>query len=163
MLPGIRIRDLQKFVDDRGFLVEVMRQDWRDLLGEDQLVQANLSMTYPETIRAWHRHARGQTDYYLVLKGSIRICAYDDEEGSKTRGELTEVVASEDRWQLVRIPGHYWHGNMTVSDAPSLTLFFKDKLYDYDDPDEEKRPWNDPSIIDPRTGSPYDWLRPVHR
>lgn len=163
MLLGVKVKDLKKFVDDRGFLVEVMRQDWKDLLDDEVLLQANLSMTYPGTIRAWHRHARQQTDYYLVLKGAMRICTYDDEEGSKTRGQLTEVVASEERLQVVRVPGHYWHGTMTVSNAPSLTLYFKNTLYDYDDPDEERRPWNDPSIVDPRTGKSYDWLRPIHK
>jgi hypothetical protein len=31
------------------------------------------------------------------------------------------------------------------------------KLYDYKNPDEERRPWNDRSIIDPTTGMQYDW------
>lgn len=34
-------------MDDGGYLAEVMRQDWNDLFGEEQLAQDNLSMTYP--------------------------------------------------------------------------------------------------------------------
>jgi len=33
------------------------------------------------------------------------------------------------------------------------------RLYDYKNPDEERKDWNDPSIIDPRRGKPYDWSK----
>ena len=105
MLQGIRIRQLRRFPDERGFFTEVMRKDWKDLFEEDTIVQANHSFTFPEVIRAWHRHVRGQNDYFLALKGTIKICAFDDETG-----ELDEVVSSGSDLQVVRMPGHYWHG-----------------------------------------------------
>jgi len=64
---------------------------------------------------------------------------------------------------VVRIPGTYWHGTKTVGNEPSLTVYFVTKLYDYQNPDEERRPWNDPSIIDPKTGKPFDWNKPPHK
>lgn len=163
MLPGIQVHLLKKLVDDRGYFMEALRADWHELLGGDTIVQANLSMSYPGMIRAWHRHLRGQVDYFLVFRGAMRICAYDGASDSPTRGELTEVVASGEVPQLVRIPGHYWHGTMALGAEPSLTMYFTTRLYDYRQPDEERRPWNDPTIVDPRSGRPYDWLRPVHK
>lgn len=158
MLPGVKVYELKKFPDERGFFAEVFRQDWKDLLGDEWVVQANLSYTYPGIIRAWHRHLKGQVDYFIVLKGAMKICAYD--EKSK---QLDEIVASEHKLQVVRIPGHYWHGTKTVSNEPSLTLYFVTRLYNYNNPDEERRPWNDPSIIDPKTKQPYDWEKPPHK
>jgi len=163
VLPGIRFHVLKKLIDDRGFFMEALRADWQDLLGGDTILQVNLSMSFPGMIRAWHRHQRGQVDYFLVLRGTVRICAYDDVEASPTRGQLTEVVTSGEVPQLVRIPGHYWHGTMTLGSEPSLTTYFTTRLYDYQQPDEDRRPWNDPAIVDPRNGRPYDWLRPVHQ
>ena len=32
MLPGVRVQDLRKSVDERGFFAEVLREDWKDLL-----------------------------------------------------------------------------------------------------------------------------------
>ena len=61
MLPGIVVKSIRRFADERGFFSEIMRVDWKDLLGEDDIVQANFSVTYPGVIRAWHRHRRGQT------------------------------------------------------------------------------------------------------
>jgi len=149
--------------DERGFFVEIMRDDWDDFLEEEKVVQSNLLMNYPGIIRAWHRHDRGQVDYWIVLKGAIKVCVYDDREGSETRGQLDELVASAERLQVVRIPGHYWHGIKTVGNEPALTLYLVSRLYNYDNPDEERRPWNDLNIVDPRIGKPYDRNRPPHR
>ena len=158
MLKGIQVYEIKKFPDERGFFAEALRQDWKDLLKKEWVVQANLSYSYRGIVRAWHRHLKGQVDYFIVLKGAMKICAYD--EKSK---QLDEIVASEHRLQVVRIPGHYWHGTKTVSDEPSLALYFVTRLYDYGNPDEERKPWNDPSIIDPKTKQPYDWEKPPHK
>ena len=100
MLAGIKIKPIKRFIDERGFFAEVMRKDWKDLFAEDTVAQSNLSFTYPNTIRAWHRHLRGQNDYFLALKGVIKICAFDDETG-----ELNEVFSSGLDPQIVRMPG----------------------------------------------------------
>jgi dTDP-4-dehydrorhamnose 3,5-epimerase len=157
------VLDLKKFPDERGFFAEIMREDWQDLVGKEKPVQMNLSRSYPGIIRAWHRHNRGQVDYFIVVKGSLKICAYDDLSDSPTKGQLDEIVASEERLQVVRVDGKYWHGTKTIGVEPSLTVYAVNKLYDYKNPDEERRPWNDPTIIDPRTNSPFDWNRPPHK
>lgn len=162
-LPGVKTYDLKVFPDERGFFSEALRTDWDDLLADDDIAQANISYSYPGMIRAWHRHNRGQVDYFLVLKGAMKICAYDDREDSKTKGKLVEVVASEKRLQIVKIPGHYWHGTKTVSSSPSLTVYFVNRTYDYKNPDEERRAWNDSTILDSKTGSIFDWNAPSHK
>jgi len=167
MLSGIIIEQLKRFPDERGFFTEIFRNNWKDLLGEDTIAQANLSITYPDIVRAWHKHERGQTDYFVVTKGAIKICAYDD----KTQ-ELDEIISTGENIQIVRIPGHYWHGFKVVSNEPAFLIYFVNRLYDYGNPDELRKPWNDPSIVpkqingkkdDPRVGKPWDWLRPPHK
>ena len=167
MLHGMRVKLVNRLPDERGFFTEVMRKDWKDLFAEDTIVQANLSLTYPNIIRAWHRHLRGQTDYFLALKGLIKICAYDD----KTQG-LDEVVSGALNLQVVRMPGQYWHGFKALGDEPSLLLYFTTNLYDSANPDEERRSWNDQTIIpkiingkkdDIRVGKVWDWNYPPHK
>jgi dTDP-4-dehydrorhamnose 3,5-epimerase len=162
-LADIQVIDIKKNPDERGFFAEAARKDWRDLFGEKWISQANVSQSYPGIIRAWHRHARGQVDYFMVLEGAMKIVAYDGDEKSNTHGRIVELVASEERLQMVKVPGHYWHGTKTVGDRPSLTVYFVNNLYDYLSPDEERRPWNDSSIIDPKTKQPYDWNSPPHK
>lgn len=167
MLDGVKVLDLKKNIDERGSFAEIMRADWQDFLGEDKIVQTNVSINYPGIIKAWHRHERGQVDYFLVLKGSIKICVYDD----VTR-ELDEIVVSEEKLQLVRIPGKYWHGFKVVSNIPAILIYFTTKLYDYKNPDEIRIPYNDGKIIpkiingktdDPRCNKPWDWFYPPHK
>ena len=162
-LPGVRSYDLKIFPDERGSFTEILRKDWADLVEEDQIVQSNLSFNYPGVIRAWHRHLRGQVDYFLVLRGALKICAYDDRGDSPSKGKLVEIVASSQKPMIVRVPGIYWHGSKNIGNEPSLLIYFVTRLYDYQNPDEERRPWNDPKITDPKTGEPYDWNKPPHR
>jgi dTDP-4-dehydrorhamnose 3,5-epimerase len=166
-LPGVRLAEVERYVDERGLFHEIMRGDWKELLGDDVLVQANLSVTLPNVVRAWHRHLRGQVDYFFVVKGYAKVCAYDD----KTKS-LVEVVLSEDKPSILRVPGHYWHGFKVVGNEPVYLLYFTNRLYDYEEPDEERRPWNDSSIVpitingktdDPRCGKPWDWFYPPHK
>jgi len=171
-LKGVRTLDINLIPDDRGFFAEVLREDCKDYFDNDQITQVNLSYSYPDVVRAWHRHNRGQVDYFLALQGAVKVCAYDDEENSPTRGRLVEIVINERKLRLVRIPGNYWHGTKTVSSTPSLVIYFVNRLYDKIDPDEQRRPWNDVKIIplsingkttDPRVGKPWDWFYPKHK
>ena len=165
-LEGVKTYEINILPDERGFFAEALRGDWSDFIDEP-VTQANLSYSYPNVIRAWHKHLRGQVDYFLVLKGAMKICAYDEQTK-----KLAEVIASAEKPALVRIPGHYQHGTKTISSEPSLTVYFVNKLYDYKDPDEKRRPWNDPEIIpseingnrnDPRVEKPWDWFYPPHK
>jgi len=167
MLKGVTIKPLKRFNDERGSFTELIREDWKEILKEDRFVQANFSINYPDIIRAWHRHLKGQTDYFIVLKGALKICAYDEE----TR-ELNELISTGQDPQIVRIPGRYWHGFKVIGNEAAFLLYFTTKLYDYQNPDEERRPWNDQTLIpksingeknDPRVNKPWNWNYPPHR
>ncbi len=165
-LEGVKTYELNIIPDERGFFAEALRQDWKDFIDE-WIAQVNLSYSSPGIVRAWHKHLRGQVDYFLVIEGAMKVCAYDEQTG-----RLAEVIASAHKPMLVRIPGHYLHGTKTVSASPSLTVYFVTRLYDYKDPDEMRVPWNDASIVpseingnrnDPRVGRPWDWFYPPHK
>jgi len=167
MLEGIKIKPLNKRADDRGFFTELIRTDWTDLLEKDEIQQENFSISYPNIIRAWHRHLRGQIDYFIVIKGAAKFCVYDDESR-----ELTEIVSTGDNLQIVKVPGYYWHGLKVLGTNQAWLLYFVNKTYDHEDPDEERRPWNDQTLIpysingkkdDPRAGKTWDWNHPPHR
>ena len=167
MLEGIIIKPLIKRFDERGFFSEIIRLDWSNVLQGEAFVQANLSISYPNIIRAWHRHLRGQVDCFVIIKGALKICIFDDDTE-----ELNEIISTGEVPQLVRVPGRYWHGFKVVGDEAAWLIYFVNRLYDHNDPDEERRPWNDPTIVprkingkttDPRVDKPWDWNYPPHR
>lgn len=167
MLPGIMVKPLKRLADERGYFTEIMRCDWKDLLGDCDIQQSNMSTTYPGIVRAWHMHERGQVDHFLVIGGGAKICAYDE----RTR-ELDEIVSTGKDLQVIRMPGQYWHGFRSIGQEPATLIYFTNRLYDPADPDEVRRPWNDEKIVpkvingkrdDPRCGKRWSWFRPPHR
>ena len=64
MLKEIEVKPLRRFADERGFFTEIMRRDWKDVF-EEEVLQANFSISYPGMVRAWHSHLRGQVDQDL--------------------------------------------------------------------------------------------------
>lgn len=172
MIKGIEVKEITKHIDERGLFAELLRQDWKELLKKDEILQLNLSVSYPGIIRAWHRHLHGQVDYFTCIEGTIKVCAYDDRDDSSTFGELDEFIISSEGLRVVRIPGILWHGFKVIGTKPIKLLYAVNRLYDYQNPDEERRPWDDTTIIpksingrteDPRVGKPWDWNYPPHK
>jgi dTDP-4-dehydrorhamnose 3,5-epimerase len=167
MLPGIVIKPLKRFPDERGSFTEIFRTDWKELVGDEAVAQANLSVSYPGMVRAWHKHERGQIDYFVVVKGALKICAYDD-----VSKELNEVISTGENLQVVKVPGNYWHGFKVVGNETAMHVYFVNRLYDYQKPDELRTLWDDPKIVpesingkkdDPRVGKIWDWFSPPHK
>jgi dTDP-4-dehydrorhamnose 3,5-epimerase len=172
MIKGIKEREIIKHIDERGFFSEIIRKDWLELLEDDDIIQFNLSFSYPKIIRAWHRHSKGQVDFFICVDGTIKVCVYDDREESETYREIDEIVLSSEKLKVVRIPGSLWHGYMVIGYKPAKLLYGVNNLYDYEQPDEDRRPWNDTGIVpitingkkdDPRVGKPWDWSYPPHK
>ncbi len=154
---GVQTLTPQINFDERGFVTEIFRTDWLEFFDNNLPKQVNFSKSKSGVIRAWHKHNFGQIDYFLVTKGKMKICIYDGNKKSNTFGKLVEILAGDDEFKIVKVPGHHWHGTKTVSDIPSETIYFLTNLYDYENPDEERLDWNDLSIIDPKTQNPYNW------
>ena len=167
MLNGIIIKSLKKLADERGSFTEIFRKDWKELFGGEDIVKSNMSITYPGSVRAWHRHERGQIDSFVVVNGSIKICAFDD-----SSRELDEIILTGDVSQIARVPGMYWHGFKVIGNKPATLVYFVNKLYDYNSPDELRKDWNDSNIIpftingkvdDPRCNKSWDWFFPMFK
>ena len=49
MLPGLKVEDLRKNVDERGLFAEILREDWKELLRDDtvQLISLTYAMYTP--------------------------------------------------------------------------------------------------------------------
>ena len=154
---GVKVFSPKINTDKRGYVSEIFRNNWTDFFGEDAPKQINISKSNPGVIRAWHRHKNNQIDFFTVLKGKMKICICDNDKTSPTFGKLVEIIADENHLQIIKVPGHFWHGTKTLGNESSLTLYFINNLYDYQNPDEERMDWNDQSIIDPLTDKPYDW------
>lgn len=154
MVHGVEIRGLTINADERGHLAEIFRDDWDEY--DPQPKMSYYSLTFPGIVRAWHRHTEGQVDYFTCPNGRIKIGIYDDRDDSPTQGKHTTFVIGEHNQKVVRIPGDCWHGFKAIGPEPALLINFPTELYNYDDPDEERLPYDTDKI-------PIDWDAEPHK
>jgi dTDP-4-dehydrorhamnose 3,5-epimerase len=153
VIHDVAVRDLQVNADERGHLVEIFREDWPEY--DPEPAMSYYSVSYPGVVRAWHRHTRGQVDHFVCPHGRIKVGVYDDREDSPTQGELNTYVIGEHNQQVVRIPGDCWHGFEVVGDERATLVNYPSELYHYEDPDEERLPYDTDEI-------PLDWDAEPH-
>ena len=141
-IHDVVIKRLITHADDRGYFREVLRDD-------DGLMrrfgQTSVTKTYPGVIKAFHWH-RKQDDLWYVVDGMARVVLYDQRDGSPPHGETQVVYAGEDNPVLILIPAGVAHGYQVLGSKPVLLFYHTTESYDPSDPDEERIPFDDPTI-----------------
>ena len=146
MIEGITTKKLVRNADERGFLMEMLRED--DEVFE-HFGQSYVALNYPGVVRAWHYHKK-QTDNFVCVKGMVKVGLYDAREGSPTHGRVQEVFLGDNNPMLLKIPPGVFHGYKTIGTEPSLLINFPTCTYNRAAPDEYRVPWDSPEV-------PYDW------
>lgn len=147
MIDGIIIKELRLQADERGYLMEILRNDDRAFKGFGQVY---VSSAFPGIVKAWHAH-RKQTDNMCCLRGNVKFGLYDGREGSPTFGQTQAVVMGEFKPLLLQIPPEVWHGYVPLGGEPAVVLNIPTEAYNAQEPDELRRDPFDPEI-------PFQWL-----
>ena len=146
MILGVKTKPLRMIPDERGRLMEILRNDEEVFAGFGQVY---LTTVYPGVVKAWHFH-RKQIDTFACLRGMIKLVLFDGRDGSPTRGEVNEFFIGDENHMLVQIPANVHHGFKGVTAVEALVLNVPTETYNRQQPDEFRLAYNDPSI-------PYDW------
>ncbi|MCK4422386.1 dTDP-4-dehydrorhamnose 3,5-epimerase family protein [candidate division WOR-3 bacterium] len=148
LIEGVRVKKLKVIPDERGRLIEILRND------DDIFIkfgQVYITTAYSGVTKAWHYH-KHQTDNFTVIKGMAKVVLYDDRENSPTKGMINEFFIGEHNPMLVRIPENVYHGYKCISTEEAIILNIPTNTYNYTDPDEYR--------ADPHTNNiPYNWKR----
>ena len=142
MIKDVQVKKLIKHVDDRGFFMEILRDD-DNLL--KRFGQASMSMTYPGVIKAFHYHKK-QDDLWFFPSGNAQVVLYDMREDSPTKGETNVFYMGENNPILLYIPIGVAHGYRVLGNTPATIVYFTTESYDPKCPDELRIAWDDPSI-----------------
>lgn len=146
MIHGCMTRKLNPIHDDRGWLMEMLRSDWPEF---EKFAQSYITVCYPGVAKAWHYH-KVQTDHFVTVAGMSKIVLFDDRPSSPTKGAVNEFISGERAPLLVKIPPFVWHGFAAVGPERTMIVNYPTTLYNYKEPDEFRKPSDDPSI-------PYSW------
>jgi len=148
MIDGVKIKQLKVIPDERGRLMEILREDDEIFM---RFGQVYLTTGYPGVVKAWHYH-KVQNDHFCVVKGMMKVVLYDSRDGSPTKGEVNEFFLGEHRPILLRIPPLVYHGFKTVSMEEALLINVSTQTYQHGAPDEYRIPPHENDI-------PYNWAR----
>lgn len=148
LIHGAMIKPLKVMPDERGRLMEILRND--DPIFK-KFGQAYLTTAYPGVVKAWHYHKK-QTDHFVVVKGMAKVVLYDGRKDSPTKGIVNEFFIGDLNRSLVVIPNLVMHGYKNIGTEEVFLLNFPTEVYNYKEPDELREPAHSRRI-------PYDWSR----
>jgi dTDP-4-dehydrorhamnose 3,5-epimerase len=148
MIDGVKTKRLRVIPDERGRLMEILRNDDELFL---QFGQVYMTTTYPGVVKAWHFH-KEQSDNVACVQGMIKLVLYDPREQSPTFKHVDQFYLGLHNPLLVQIPRGIYHGWMCVSPEEAIIVNIPTERYNHDSPDEFR--------IDPHDNDiPYDWER----
>ena len=126
-IHDVIVKPLKKYVDDRGWLVELFRQDEIDK--QYYPVMSYVSQTLPGVTRGPHEHVT-QTDYFAFVGPSdFKIYLWDHREDSSSKGIRMVVYAGENAPAIVIIPPGVVHAYKNIGTQPGWVFNAPNKLY----------------------------------
>jgi len=146
LINGVIIKKLSPILDERGYLQECFRSDWPMF---KKFGQAYITIAFPNIVKAWHSH-NIQTDNLICIEGNAKLVLYDDRKDSPTNGMINELFFGEKNSCLISVPPRVWHGFKAIGGKKIIVLNIPTELYNYDEPDEYRLPYNTKKIE-------YDW------
>ena len=127
-IHDISIKQLKKYIDERGWLCEAYRLD--EIASEFAPVMSYISMTQPSTSRGPHYH-QFQSDCFVFLgPGNFKIYLWDMRENSSTYKNEMIIFAGQDNPIQIIVPPKIVHAYKNIStDASGFVINFPNKLY----------------------------------
>lgn len=150
MINGVRIKELVRHPDERGYFEEVIRKT--DEFFSEGFAQLSHSFMFPGVVKAWHIH-KTQIDWWYVAKGTVKAAVYDARKSSPTYKELNEFMLGDPKVPnlVLKIPAGVAHG-LKVIEGPADLIYVTSGIYSKDE--EGRIPYTDREIG-------YDWVAGV--
>ena len=146
MISGVKVKKLKVIPDERGRLMEILRNDEAAF---KKFGQVYMTTAKPGVTKAWHYHKK-QDDNFTCVYGKMKLALYDARKDSPTYKEINEFIISPEDPMLVTIPRLVYHGFKCVSDVEAIVINTPTEPYDHKKPDEYRLDMYD-------NGIPYDW------
>ena len=137
-IDGLEVVDLVTRVDDRGYLIEIVRatDSYFKKFGQVYVVR---SITRG-TVRAFHKHKK-LWDYFFIVNGSAKYGFYDNRKKSKTYQNKETIVLTDRKPSLIIVPPGIYHGWMALEDN-TILISTASEVYNREKPDEVRVPYN---------------------
>ena len=126
-IKDVVARDLRKFVDERGWLAELFRQD--EIPEEFFPVMSYVSSTEPGVTRGPHEHL-SQADFFCFIGPSnFKLRMWDNRPASETYGNVMTLFVGADNPKSVLIPKGVVHAYRNIGTVPGVVINCPNRLY----------------------------------
>jgi len=127
----MKLTSIPKHSDQRGFLIEFLREDEKLLNFKGQVYASTIS---PGDIRGNHYH-HNKNEIFCVMKGKLKVLIQNID--SKKVDEFILDGNKEDLDRLLVPPG-FAHTFINIGNEEVVLLAFGDKVHDHSNPDQYK-------------------------
>lgn len=125
----MEIGPIPKHGDDRGFLIEFLREDEKFLNFKGQIYASTIA---PGTVRGNHYHEH-KTEVFAVMKGKLRVLVQHI-----NGGDIKEYILHgyDENIERVVVEPNYAHTFINDGDEEVVLLAWGDQVHDHSGPDQ---------------------------
>lgn len=136
MIKDVKLVKLETHVDDRGYLIEILRASDEHFTKYGQVYIVGDPVR--GVIRAWHKHEI-LWDWFFISHGSAKFTLRDDRPDSPTYEEMNTFILGERNPALLVVPPGVFHGWMSLEGDTQL-ISTASEVYNRENPDEVRVP-----------------------
>lgn len=126
-IRDVVVRDVRKFVDERGWLAELFRHD--EMESEYFPVMTYISSTEPGVQRGPHEHV-DQADYFVFIGPSnFKMRMWDNRPDSQTYEHVMTLYVGADNPKAVLVPKGVVHAYRNVGRASGIVINSPNRLF----------------------------------
>lgn len=126
-IPGVIIREIKRFNDSRGWLVELFRHDELDL--QFFPVMSYVSMTRPGVTRGPHEHADQADLFAFIGPSTFRLYLWDNRPDSPVYRQKFTYDFGENRPATILVPVGVVHAYKNIGSGEGIVYNAPNKLY----------------------------------
>ena len=144
MIEGVEITPLRQIFDERGKVMHMLRADDAHF---QKFGEIYFSCTYPNVVKAWHKHSE-MTLNYAAIVGGVKVVLFDDREDSSSLHVIEEHYLSPENYYLLTVPSGIWNGFKAI--GPDMAVVANCATISHRSDEISRLPFNHKSIG-------YDW------
>ena len=133
MIEGVKNTSVMSFIDDRGFLSQILPEGDESFNIKRLYSTGNFSKGI---IRGFHKHIREKKAFF-VPSGSAKFVTVDDRKDSSTYKEINTFILSTLKPSVLTIPTGVYTGWMSLEDN-TVVLGISSEPFDKENPDDER-------------------------
>ncbi len=126
-IDGVLVHSLQKHVDQRGWLIELFRQD--ELPADYFPAMSYISITNPGVARGPHEHADQADLFGFIGPSTFRLYLWDNRKDSKTYMTKQVIEAGATNPLRVVIPHGVVHAYKNIGSEPGMVVNYPNRLF----------------------------------